>query len=69
MSQPSRCNIYLTRIGSVWTWQEASGARRGLRHEGAVQEGEERREKEGIELEKRRETSTFLYLAKERAGR
>jgi len=38
------------RIGSAGTkgaWQGVSGARRGLRHEAAVQEGEERRGKKG----------------------
>ena len=59
MSQPSRCNIFPTRIGSVWTWQEANGARRGLRHEGAVQEGGEGKgtKERGELLEKGRGTS------------
>jgi len=38
------------RIGSAGTkgaWQGVSGARRGLRHEAAVQEGEERQGKKG----------------------
>jgi hypothetical protein len=36
-------------VGAKGAWHEGSGARRGLRHEGAVQEGKEGREKlEGL---------------------
>jgi hypothetical protein len=45
-----------------------NGARRGLRHEGAVQEGEEGKGAREL-LEKRRGTSASLYLARGRAGR
>ena len=63
------------RIGSVGTRgpsRGVSGARRRLRHEGAVQGGKRggREQKRRRELlEKRRGTSTSLYLAKDRAGR
>jgi hypothetical protein len=67
MSQPSRCNIFPTRIGSVWTWQEASGARRGLRHEGAVQEGEERREK-GRDRVGKAAGNKYVLIPGKRAG-
>jgi hypothetical protein len=60
-------------MGSVGTRglsRRVNGARRGLRHEGVVQEGKRREQKrrKGL-LEKRRGTRAFLYLAKDRAGR
>jgi hypothetical protein len=77
-SQPSRCDIFLTgRVLSV-LWglggpgRGVSGVRRGLRHEGAVQEGGrgEGNKKGGRELlKKRRGTSASLYLVKDRADR
>jgi hypothetical protein len=69
-SQPSRCDIFPhwpRRIGSVGTkgpGRGISGARRGLRHEGAVQEGERgkgTKERERV-VGKAAGTSASLYL-------
>ena len=77
-SRPLRCGIFPTgRL--VWVLsglggpgRGVGGARRGLRHEGAVQgrweRGREQNERREL-LEKRRGTSASLYLVKDRAGR